>query len=255
MSFIYRPIIGDISLFNMFAYFFIYAFLGWIAEVVFATLKTGRFVNRGFLNGPVCPIYGVGIAVLVLLFNTIADKWLLLFVCGTVFTSVLEFLTGFFLDKMFHTKWWDYSKEPFNVKGYICLRFSLIWGIAVVLAFFTVIPLTQKVIDFIPDNPWGTIIIAVFFITLIADFVAVINQLKGLNKNLKEINAIAKLLSKNSDALGEKISDATVGLVKNLASATERVRKTRLGKAFPIITTRFEKLKDQIEEKKKNKDE
>ena len=142
-------IIGNISLYDMLLYYLLYSFLGWCTEVVYATLKTGKFVNRGFLNGPVCPIYGTGMAICVLLLNTLVDKWFLLFIVGLVFASVLEFLTGFVLEKIFKLKWWDYSKEPFNIKGYICLKFSLLWGLAILLMFKTLVPLTDKIIDFI----------------------------------------------------------------------------------------------------------
>ena len=117
----YTPIIGYISLYDMMYYFFIYAFLGWTAEVIFAALKNGKFVNRGFLNGPVCPIYGVGMAVLVLLLNPLKNSWWLLFFAGAAFCSILELVTGFVLDKIFKTKWWDYSNEKLNLKGYICI--------------------------------------------------------------------------------------------------------------------------------------
>lgn len=230
-----QPILGHISLYDMMMYFFIYAFLGWISEVIFATLKTGKFVNRGFLNGPVCPIYGVGMAICVLLLNTLADKWWLLFIVGVALSTFLELVTGFVLDKAFKTKWWDYSKEPFNFKGYICLRFSLIWGIAITLVFKTLVPLTDKIISFIPFKWAGCVLLIGLWITFIIDFVVVIMQLRGLNKDLKEIRRISEFIHGGSDKIGEKISGATETVVAKLGELTDKIKNSRLGKAFPSV--------------------
>ena len=112
--------------------FFIYAFLGWCTEVSYAALVSGRFVNRGFLNGPVCPIYGLGVVLVMACLEPFRDNLLLLFVCSVLLTSLLEWITGFVLEKLFHQRWWDYSNEPFNLGGYVCLRFSIAWGLACV---------------------------------------------------------------------------------------------------------------------------
>lgn len=85
--------------------FFIYAFLGWCTEVAFAACKEGRFVNRGFLNGPVCPIYGFGVVGVALALRPVMDSLPLLFLGSVVITSLIEFVTGFVLEKVFHAKW------------------------------------------------------------------------------------------------------------------------------------------------------
>ena len=106
--------------------FIIYAFLGWCSEVAFAAVNKGKFVNRGFLNGPVCPIYGVGMLIVVLCLWSLRDRPLLLFLGSALLTTALEFVTGFVLEKFFHDKWWDYSDMPFNIKGYVCLKFTVV---------------------------------------------------------------------------------------------------------------------------------
>ena len=110
--------------------FLIYAFLGWCAEVAFAAVHKGIFINRGFLNGPVCPIYGVGMLVVVTLLWGLRSNLILLFLGSAGLTTALEYATGWILEKFFHDKWWDYSDKPFNVKGYICLEFTILWGLA-----------------------------------------------------------------------------------------------------------------------------
>ncbi|MDE7389351.1 MAG: putative ABC transporter permease [Lachnospiraceae bacterium] len=112
--------------------FISYAFLGWCAEVIYAASIKGHYINRGFNTGPVCPIYGVGMLSVLMFLEGIKDNLPLLFISSVIFTSVIEFLVGFVLEKLFHEKWWDYTNEPFNIKGYICLRFSILWGLACV---------------------------------------------------------------------------------------------------------------------------
>lgn len=242
------PIIGYISLYYAMMYFFIYAFLGWITEVVFATLKTGKFVNRGFLNGPVCPIYGVGIALCVLLLNPLADKWWLLILVGGALATFLELITGFVLDKLFKTKWWDYSKEPFNFKGYICLRFSILWGIAVLLAFKTLVPLTDKIIRAIPFKWWGASLLCLFWVILIVDLITVIKQLKRLKENLNEISRIAEIIHKDSDFIGKRVSDATLALSVRIKKVSEKIEKSRLAKAFPVLKRKNEEVVSEYEQ-------
>ena len=111
-------------------FFLIYAFLGWCLEVTYQAVEYGVFINRGFLGGPYCPIYGVGVIVVTLALYPLRETIILLYVGSVVLTSSLEFVTGFILEKIFHQHWWDYSDDKFNVKGYICLKFSLLWGVA-----------------------------------------------------------------------------------------------------------------------------
>ena len=113
--------------------FFIYGFLGWCSEVAFAAFKQHSFVNRGFLNGPICPIYGIGVTVVVASLQPYVGNLILLYITSTILVTFLEWLTGFLLEKMFHHRWWDYSEMPLNIGGYVCPLFSAIWGIACVL--------------------------------------------------------------------------------------------------------------------------
>ena len=93
--------------------FLIYGFLGWCTEVIFAGVNSGKFVNRGFLNGPICPIYGFGVLTAAKLLQPFDENLLLLFIGSVLITTLLEYLTGFLLEKLFHQKWWDYSALPF----------------------------------------------------------------------------------------------------------------------------------------------
>ena len=96
-------------------YFFVYGFLGWCTEVAFAAWKEHRFVNRGFLNGPICPIYGFGVTMVVRFLSPYKANLVLLYITSVILVTALEWLTGFILEKLFHNKWWDYSKMPLNI--------------------------------------------------------------------------------------------------------------------------------------------
>ena len=141
------------SAYQVIFFFFIYAFLGWCTEVIYAAVNSGKFVNRGFLNGPYCPIYGFGVVAVVLCIYPIKDNLPVLFFGSVILTTLLEFITGFVLEKIFNEKWWDYSDEHFNIKGYICLKFSLMWGLACIIVIRVIHPLIIKFVDFVPHMP------------------------------------------------------------------------------------------------------
>ncbi len=242
-------IIGNVSFYDMNMYFFIYAFLGWIAEVIYSTLKTGRFINRGFLSGPVCPIYGVGMAVVILLLNTLREKWWLLFIVGSLLCSVLELLTGVVLEKIFKVKWWDYSNEKFNLKGYICLKFSLIWGLAVVLLFYTLVPLFEGIVDFIPTT-LGLIILGIMWAVLIVDITVSVMYLSKLFGNIKKVKSIKNSINNGSDKIGEKVSNIALDVEKKAVEVVEKFKRTRIYKAFPKLAEGLEQIIEKIKPKK-----
>ena len=182
----------------------IYSCLGWCCEVAFAALKTGRFVNRGFLNGPVCPIYGFGVLSVVLVLEPVKDNLLLLFFGSMVFTSLLEFIAGFAMERIFHDKWWDYSNNPFNIKGYICLEFSIIWGIACVLVVDIIHPIIMKLVNAVPHT-LGLWIMGALYVILAADAVLTLVELLKLPKRFKAMEELEAAITAVSDAMGENI--------------------------------------------------
>ena len=135
------------TFYDLLWYFTIYSFLGWCSEVIFATVTTGKFVNRGFLNGPVCPIYGFGMIIVLFTLSPLADNLLLLYIGGVILPSVLELAGGWALYKLYHTRWWDYSDFPFNIGGYICLEFSLLWGVGTVVVMKAVHPVIAGFVE------------------------------------------------------------------------------------------------------------
>lgn len=206
-------IIFNLSFYNLIFYFAIYAFLGWCLEVAYAALNTGKFVNRGFLNGPVCPIYGFGVVFIIILLSSIKNNVIMLFIGAIFITSFIEYITGFILERIFHNRWWDYSDMPFNLKGYICLKFSLGWGIASVFVIKIVHPLVYDLVNFIPELV-GIILIIIVIICFIVDIVSAVETVLKLNVRIRKIDEVSIKMKNRSDALAEEIARNTIELKK-----------------------------------------
>ena len=220
--------------------FIIYAFLGWCSEVAFAAVNKGKFVNRGFLNGPVCPIYGVGMLIVVLCLWNLRDRPLLLFLGSALLTTALEFVTGFVLERFFHDKWWDYSDMPFNIKGYVCLKFTILWGLA---ASFIIGAIHRFIYMLIEKTPFvlGVILLAVFSAAFIADFTVTLTALVKLPKKLKAMAEAERALRAVSDKIGENISDTTIA-AKEKGEALAEENKPRLEE----LMAEYEKKKKEL---------
>lgn len=194
-------------------YFFVYGFLGWCTEVAFAACKERKFVNRGFLNGPICPIYGIGVGIVVQFLTPYKENLVLLYMASVVMVTALEWVTGFILEKIFHNKWWDYSKMPLNLNGYVCLLFSLIWGVACVLIVDFIHPLIHKVLSWIPF-PVGMTLIVVLSIVMFVDLYVTASTILKMNKHLEKMKEIAADLHRISDELGESIYQGVVEVLE-----------------------------------------
>lgn len=201
-------------------FFFIYAFLGWCTEVCFVALKTGTFVNRGFLNGPVCPIYGFGALVVLTALEPLRDHLLLLFLGSMALTSLLEYLTGLLLEKLFYQRWWDYSDEPFNLGGYICLRFSVGWGLACLFAVKILHPSVLLLIGFIPRT-LGWVLLALFGASMAADLTATVRTIAKINRRLGQIDELAAKIRSASNDLGENLADRVLDAAEKGADLRE----------------------------------
>lgn len=207
-------------------YFFIYAVLGWCTEVIFAAVNTGKFVNRGFLNGPLCPMYGVGVAVIVFCLSPLEDNVWLTFLAAVVLTSGLEWITGFVLEKLFHQKWWDYSDMPFNIGGYICLMFSLVWGLACLLIMDVFHPLVDKLVSLIPHTV-GVVLLCALSLVMLIDLAATVSTILKLNKKLRRLDELAGRIKSASDDIGEALSGRTLALAEKSAEGREALEEKK----------------------------
>ena len=132
-------------------FFFIYCFIGWIIESTYVSLKCGHFVNRGFLRLPLLPLYGSGAIIMLWVSLPFQDNLFLVFLSGMIGASALEYVTGWTMERLFKMKYWDYTNNPFNINGYICLGTSIAWGfLTIVLTEFIHRPVETVVLDLNP---------------------------------------------------------------------------------------------------------
>ncbi len=236
-------------------YFLEYSFIGWVIEVVYHAVGMGKIINRGFLNGPVCPIYGTGMLGVLMLTNLITSalektgntsesvRLLCIFAGGSLFATLVEFLGGWILDKLFHARWWDYSDRKFNLHGYICLEFSILWGLGILFVVSIVHPLlsvepTHGVIA----HAAGIVILAVLYTVFVADCVATVLTIRGFNKKLAEIDEISAAIHMGSDYITEKVGG---GAYKTTVKLEEGALQAKLG---------YAELKDRVEAGKEELD-
>lgn len=218
--------------------FLIYAFLGWCTEVAYAALDTGKFVNRGFLNGPYCPIYGCGVVIVVAALTPLKDSLFLLFLGSFILTTALEYVTGFVLEKVFHNKWWDYSGKPFNIQGYICLKFSILWGLACTFVMDAVHPLIYKLITMIPHTP-GIILLLILMLIFAVDCCVTVSTILKFNKRIKLMHEMAATLHKLSDEIGENIYENVTGAIEKSEAFQEN---------HPVLMEKLADARENISE-------
>ena len=160
----------------LFLYFILYSFCGWVWESVYCSLKSRHYVPRGFLYGPLCPIYGVGFLLMILFFAPFKDNLVMFYFVAVVIMTAWEYFVGWFLESTTHIKYWDYSHVRFNIKGRVCLPVSLFWGIMSYIAIFLIHPHVARLVARVPM--WLQYVLCGSFLTLlIVDTVITIRKL------------------------------------------------------------------------------
>lgn len=211
-------------------YFFIYAFFGWCCETIYCSIGNKKVTNRGFLNGPICPIYGLGALAIILFFKDYTGDLAIIFTMGLIMTSSLEYATGAILEFLFHSTWWDYSNRRFNINGRICLKNSILFGIMSILLMKIIHPIVIIIVDSI--NPTFMYLIAIILIIyLFIDILITLNALSKLRYKL--------------DRLEEAIED----LRKiDIQVKFERFTEENISKALNNIRNKDEKIKSKTNE-------
>ena len=211
-----------ISFYEAIWIFIIYAFLGWVVEVAFAAFRSHSFVNRGFLNGPLCPVYGCGVLAVVVILYPLHRNLFLLFLCSFVLVSAIEFLTGFLLEKLFHNKWWDYSERKFNICGYICPLFSILWGVGCVFVLKVFHPIVYRGIRLLPRLP-GTIVLILLCLVFSVDLAITVATILQFNERLRLLDEIAGKIKIISNELGENIYEGVTVAVEKGGELKENI--------------------------------
>ncbi len=222
--------------------FFMYSFLGWCLEVGCKLISDHKFVNRGFLIGPYCPIYGWGAIIMTLLLNKYLNDPLTLFIMIILICSILEYFTSYFLEKIYHTRWWDYTNYKFNINGRICLETMIPFGIFGLLIMYKVNPFFINTINKIPQNISIILAIILVFIFLIDNIISskTILEIQKINQNIQN-----KILIKKDDT--ERITK----LVREKIEKSRKLLNRRLIHAFPHL--KLLKRTKQKNTKRKNR--
>lgn len=257
-------------LFDILTYFIIYSFLGWVMESIVRTICEKKLINTGFLHGPFCPIYGIGSIILFLLLRNFENRLVLLFFSGIIVLTFWEYIVGVMLEKIFKTKYWDYSDQKFNFQGRICLVNSICWGVLAVLLVKYIHPFIENLVSKVDITILYYIIGITSFLMLIDMIISIIKvkniqstleQVEKLNKEIKEKLKEIKVLKK------EKDTDKAIS-TENIQQVVEKLKKKRnrtiihlyrnvhrLKKAFPAINTKeiTEVLNKKVEKYRRKK--
>lgn len=215
VSFLTDTVVCGFSLYHILAYFLIYSCIGWCLEVIYAAATTGQLVNRGFLNGPVCPIYGFGMVIVLFVLTPFEHSTLALYIGGVILPSALELVGGWALYKLYHTRWWDYSDKPFNIGGYICLEFSLLWGVGTLVMMKAIHPTIAGLVELVPPFI-GFLLMCFLYAVYAADVVVTAVAASDLAQELDALENVADSIHAVSDAMTQLLGTTTLTADKKL---------------------------------------
>ena len=247
-----------------FLWLMIYSIIGWVYESTICSIGHRKLINRGFLNGPYCPIYGTG-AVLVLLVLGRIQNPVLLFFAGALVTCSLEYLTSWLMEKLFHARWWDYSHYRFNIQGRICLLGAIVFGFGGVLIIDVVQPQVERLTAMIPLLAVH-VICAVAAIVVIIDTIVTVVGIVGLSERLAKFSeAVQDRAEKAGDSwqwdkeeFREKMHDLSessqerVANMRQLVSSALNWQQRRMIRSFPRMrstdSTKYSKIMETVRE-------
>ena len=228
---------------NYILLFFVTAMLGWVMEVVCKLIQFHRFINRGFLIGPYCPIYGFGSVLITLLLSLYAESPLVVFLMGMIICGTLEYLTSYLMEKLFHARWWDYSNFRFNLQGRVCLLGALIFGLGGVGVVLGSQPYVERVTDMIPLPMLHTLVTVLALITIIDLAVTVAGMLE-FEQVLDSVSQVVQDVAARaggtwqwgSSAVSDRMRELSQDTVERLRWAVNGVinaQQKRMLKSFP----------------------
>lgn len=156
-----------LSIYFILMNFYVFSILGWVYESIFVSVKTRNPVNRGFLVGPMLPLYGTGATLVYVFLRSVSTHPSLLYVAGMLIATVIEYITSYALEKLFHAKWWDYSAAPYNLNGRIAVIPSMFWGFLTLFLFDVLEPFAKWLIALVPESTGQKILVVLIVISAI----------------------------------------------------------------------------------------
>ena len=242
--FTYMPVLPvyELPFHIVFLIFILFSFVGWCSEVLYVGIFfEHKFVNRGFLHGPICPIYGFGGLTILLLPKQLYSTWIPLFCASMLFCTIVEYLSSWILEKLFHTRWWDYSHYKFNISGRVCLLNSVLFGVLGVVIIHFVQPFVMKFLSLFSDFVLN-VSADVIAVGLTVDLLITIRRLVDFSVTMEKVRAVYE---KHGAEFLEKIEQFRPKL-KNVESFIHR---------FPTLKSinyrdELELIKQRVKDKK-----
>jgi len=250
------------DLYHILNWFFIYSFLGWVWESCYVSVKERRLVNRGFVTGPVCTIYGFGAVIVYLILKPISGNLLVLYLGGVIVPTILEYLTAVLMETIFHTSWWDYSKNKFNFQGRICLGASLGWGAFSVILFYVFQPAVDRIVALYSVAAGKVMVTAAAFVYAV-DFGMSFMSAMQISEKLQNMDAVmdeiyeyiqSTKLYETTEELKERmemyrLSDYSLELKKRLEMRIDAIAAFTAEMTAAEQKAKKEEVKTQIEER------
>ena len=243
--------------------FFIYAVLGWIMEVTVGIVERKKFVNRGFLIGPYCPIYGAGGAAITFFLQKYVNDPIVLFCVAIVICGVLEYLTSYVMEKIFKARWWDYSKKKFNINGRVCLETIIPFGLLGCLIIYVINPFVLSLLDKVPTdilNLIAEIIAGVFIVDFVISYFIIARLRKTAKQvkksetcdNTEEITKKVREILINRSVLDRRLINAfpkfSIDMVKQRIKETTEQVKENVSKVKEGATEKIKESAEKVKE-------
>jgi len=221
-----------------FLLFMTYSIAGWIMEVTCKGVETKRFINRGFMIGPYCPIYGWGAITITILLHKYTNDWLILFFMSMITCGILEYVTSYVMEKLFHARWWDYSRRKYNINGRICLETLIPFGILGLVIMYITNPFILNNLTKIPESTLNIIAMILFIIFIIDGGVSlkIVSNVRTTSTKLRKENSTMD----NTEEMTAKVKEILLN---------KSILNRRLIDAYPNLQATLKKKKEEIKRK------
>ena len=237
----------EYSVLDYIFYFFFYSFIGWFFESCYCSIRPKKWVNRGFLRGPICPIYGTGGLVMMIcllplrhITENLYLNELLIFIAGAILCDIVEFMTSYIMEKLFNARWWDYSNKKFNIQGRICLTHTLYWGTCSCLFVFILEPIMNLYLVGQVSESSRNILTYIFLTVFAFDLLDTVIHALGIRD-----------ISSKFMKLSEEISEFAIQVYSTVGGKSENeseAMKKELNEKFDELRSNYDKFKSDLKD-------
>lgn len=237
----------EYSVLDYIFYFFFYSFIGWFFESCYCSIRPKKWVNRGFLRGPICPIYGTGGLVMMIcllplrhITENLYLNELLIFIAGAILCDIVEFMTSYIMEKLFNARWWDYSNKKFNIQGRICLTHTFYWGTCSCLFVFVLEPIMNLYLVGQVSESSRNILTYIFLTVFAFDLLDTVIHALGIRD-----------ISSKFMKLSEEISEFAIQVYSTVGGKSENeseAMKKELNEKFDELRSNYDKFKSDLKD-------